>query len=90
MSTPTRTCAGCQQQRPQSQLVRLSVDAAGGLVIGNRTGRGTYLCPDVACVERALQTRALTRRLRASVEAPNDLAEQVQRGLAGGKKPSGW
>ncbi len=53
-------------------------------MIGSRTGRGTYLCPDVACVERALQTRALTRRLRASVEAPNDLAEQVQCGLPGG------
>ncbi len=53
-------------------------------MIGGRTGRGTYLCPDVACVERALQTRALTRRLRGSVDAPNDLAEQVQRGLTGG------
>ena len=81
---PTRTCAGCGQQRPQSQLVRLSVDAAGLLVLGGGTGRGTYLCARAECVELAVRTRAIPRRLRASLEVPTDLAERVLAALAGG------
>lgn len=81
---PTRTCAGCGQQRPQSQLVRLSVDAAGLLLIGQASGRGTYLCASTECVAQAVRTRAIQRRLRASLELPNDLAERVLAALAGG------
>jgi len=81
---PTRTCAGCGQQRPQSQLVRLSVGAAGLLVLGGSTGRGTYLCARTECVERAVRTRSIPRRLRASIEVPTDLTERVVAALAGG------
>ncbi|MSO47927.1 MAG: YlxR family protein [Thermoleophilia bacterium] len=87
---PTRTCAGCGQQRPQSQLVRLSVAAAGLLVVGGSSGRGTYLCASTECVEQAVRTRAIPRRLRASLEVPIDLAERVLAALAGGEKPPDW
>ena len=80
---PTRTCAGCGQQRPQSQLVRLSVDAAGLLVVGQASGRGAYLCARAECVELAVRTRAIPRRLRASLEVPADLAECVLAALTG-------
>jgi len=89
VSEPERTCAGCGQRRPQSQLVRLSVDAAGALRVGGRDARGTYLCPLAACVERAVRTRAIPRRLRANPVLPDDLMEQVERALPGGRNPRG-
>jgi predicted RNA-binding protein YlxR (DUF448 family) len=65
--------------------VRVSAAADGALRIGAGPGRGAYLCPDAACVERAAQSRALPRRLRADVRLPDDLAALV----AGGRKPLG-
>ncbi|MGI9117110.1 MAG: YlxR family protein [Gaiellales bacterium] len=86
---PERTCAGCGRRRPQAALARLSVDAAGGLAIGARSGRGTYLCPSAACAEQALRTRAIPRRLRGSVAVPEDLGARVTALLAGGPNPHG-
>ncbi len=65
--------------------MRVSAGPDGGLRIGAGPGRGAYLCPDPGCVERALQSRALPRRLRADVRVPDDLAALV----AGGRKPLG-
>ena len=64
--------------------MRLSVDAAGALVMDGRGGRGTYLCPSAACVETALRTRALPRRLRTIVEIPEGLSALVIAALPGG------
>jgi len=84
MAAPERTCAGCGKRRPQSRLVRLSVDASGALQVGAHGGRGAYLCPDPTCVERAVRSRTLPRRLRVPVDVPTDLAARVVAGLAGG------
>ncbi len=81
---PERTCSGCGRRRPQSSLVRLSVDAAGALVIGRGAGRGTYLCPSADCVGAAVRSRAIPRRLRTAVEIPEDLAALVIAALPGG------
>ena len=84
-SDPERTCIGCGRRRAQRELVRVSVGADGTLRIGAGAGRGAYLCPDAACVERAVQSRALPRRLRADVRLPDDLEALV----AGGRNPLG-
>jgi predicted RNA-binding protein YlxR (DUF448 family) len=64
--------------------VRLSVDAAGALAIGRGPGRGTYLCPSADCVEQAVRSRAIQRRLRTTVEIPEGLAALVVAALPGG------
>jgi predicted RNA-binding protein YlxR (DUF448 family) len=64
--------------------VRLSVDAAGALAIGRGAGRGTYLCPSAECVDAAVRSRAIPRRLRTSVEIPEGLAALVIAALPGG------
>ncbi len=83
---PTRSCAGCGCRRAQNELVRLSLAVTGDLLIGATTGRGTYLCPDAACVERALRTRAISRRLKADPRLPADLAERILQTAGGGSK----
>ncbi len=63
---PIRTCVGCGRKAPQPELVRLRADA--GTVVLDRAragGRGAWLHPALACLDRALQRRAFPRALRA-------------------------
>ena len=63
---PVRTCVGCGQKAGQPALVRLR--AAEGAVVVDRArsgGRGAWLHPAAACLDRAVKRRALPRALRA-------------------------
>ena len=54
----TRTCMGCLQARPKSQLLRLVCSPTGHLVLdayGKLAGRGIYLCAQRSCAEHAMQ-----------------------------------
>jgi predicted RNA-binding protein YlxR (DUF448 family) len=59
---PIRTCLGCGRRRPKRDLLRLTV-AAGRLRVGCGTGRGLYICPNRACLEKAAKSKALRRTL---------------------------
>jgi len=78
---PTRTCLGCRRARPQAMLVRL-VRLPNGTVVadsGTRAaGRGAYVCPDAACVERALSRGRLGHAFKKPSEAHPALAAAVR------------
>ncbi len=66
-----RMCVSCRQMRPKKELVRVVRTPESGVVIdqtGRMNGRGAYLCPSAACLERAIKTRALDRALDTSIE----------------------
>ena len=80
---PERTCVGCRTRSPKRDLLRLVRTADGVVRIdedGDAAGRGAYVHPEDACVERALQRDAIARSLRRSVGA--DEARKL-RGLIG-------
>ena len=87
-SEPSRTCLGCREARPKSGLVRL-VRVRSGIVVVDATaraaGRGAYVCPDTACVERALIRGRLAHAFRKSCVASPDLAAAVA--AAGRREP---
>jgi predicted RNA-binding protein YlxR (DUF448 family) len=78
---------------PKSELVRLAisatVDTRARAVLdpgATMSGRGAYLCrapaadtPSSACLQRALQRRAIPRALRATVAIDDELLESVGR-----------
>ena len=65
-----RTCVGCDQKGAPSALVRLRLEA-GRVVVDRdrRGGRGAWLHPAAACLERALRRRAFQRAFRAPASA---------------------
>ncbi|HVO17774.1 MAG TPA: DUF448 domain-containing protein [Anaeromyxobacter sp.] len=66
---PVRTCVGCGQPAARTALVRLR--ARGGSVVVDAArsgGRGAWLHPAGACLDRALARRAFARALRAEVQ----------------------
>jgi uncharacterized protein len=69
---PQRTCVACRQTRAKRELVRVVRSPAGELSVdlrGKAPGRGAYLDPDEACLERGLADGALARALKIEIDA---------------------
>jgi predicted RNA-binding protein YlxR (DUF448 family) len=67
---PERTCVGCQQRRPQRQLIRLVCGPSGQLLLdahGKLAGRGVYLCAERPCAEHAVKGARLREAFRHEV-----------------------
>ena len=80
-TAPCRTCLGCRRARPKALLIRLVRLQSGAVVVDARAraaGRGAYVCPDAACVERALSRGRLAHAFRQASEASPDLAMAVR------------
>ena len=79
MSRPQRTCIGCRQHEPKSQMVRL-VWRAGVVVADPRQrepGRAAYLHPRRECLEQAVRRRAAARALRVSPSSASGLEDAM-------------
>ena len=67
---PLRRCAGCNEQKPKKELVRV-VRAPDGTVFldetGKQNGRGAYLCPKKACLLKARKNGRIARSLEVAV-----------------------
>lgn len=69
-TVPQRTCAACQKIKAKREMLRL-VRTPGGVVeidiSGKKEGRGTYLCRDRSCWEKALQGKQLEHALKSNI-----------------------
>ena len=79
---PMRQCLGCREMKPKNTLIRV-VRAPDGSSItldfrGKAPGRGAYLCPDQACLKKAVKSRALERALASQIPAEVYEALQAQ------------
>ena len=78
--SPERTCCACGAKKPQANLRRVASSSGSAPTLdpsGKAPGRGAYLCFDVACIERALQRKALERALKLQ----NPLTEEFKANL---------
>ena len=67
---PMRQCVGCREMKPKPELVRVVRSAEGEISVdfrGKAPGRGAYLCPDPACLKRAIRAKALERNLDTAI-----------------------
>lgn len=67
---PMRQCVGCREMKPKRELVRVVRSADGEISVdfrGKAPGRGAYLCPDPACLKRAIRAKALERNLDTAI-----------------------
>lgn len=69
---PQRTCVACHTVRAKRELVRIVRSPAGELTVdlrGKAPGRGAYLDPDRACLDRGLREGALAKALEIPIDA---------------------
>ncbi len=83
--TPMRMCVGCRvmmEKKALKRVVRSSEGAVSLDTVGKAPGRGAYVC-SLACLERAVKTRALERALGHNID------ESVMQGLREAFEPDG-
>ncbi|MBQ4425707.1 MAG: YlxR family protein [Lachnospiraceae bacterium] len=69
---PQRTCIGCRETKDKKELIRIVHTPDGQFLLdpgGKLNGRGAYVCPDPACLQKAVKGGNLSRSLRTQVPA---------------------
>jgi len=78
---PQRTCVGCRQVKPKTELVRLVRDDKNGRAVvdrsGDAPGRGAYACLTLECLERTLSVARLSRALKREAAPPRESAAEI-------------
>jgi predicted RNA-binding protein YlxR (DUF448 family) len=68
---PMRMCVGCREMKEKKSLVRVVRTTEGEIRMdptGKANGRGAYVCPDPACLEKAVRQKQLERALEARID----------------------
>ena len=81
---PQRACIGKRTVLPKRDLICVVRTPEGEILLdptGKQSGRGAYMCPDTACMERALKKKQLERALEVAIapETIERLREELER-----------
>lgn len=82
---PQRKCVGCNEMKDKKALLRIVRSPEGEISLdltGKKNGRGAYVCPDKACITKAVKEKRLERALEKSIsdEVYNKLLEDFDHG----------
>lgn len=67
---PMRQCVTCREHIEKPLLARIVRTPQGDVVYdgkGKVSGRGAYICKNMACLEKAIKTKALQRALETEI-----------------------
>lgn len=76
---PMRSCCGCREKKPKRELIRVVRSPEGEVsfdITGRKAGRGVYICPDKACLLKAIKSKALSRALEC--EIPEEVYSRLE------------
>ena len=79
---PMRQCLGCNEHRPKAELIRIVRSPEGEISLdltGKKSGRGAYICHDVACLKKARKSRRIERNLEC--EIPEEIYDKMEQEL---------
>ncbi|MEI3101377.1 MAG: YlxR family protein [Oscillospiraceae bacterium] len=82
---PMRQCLGCREMKPKRELIRVVRSPDGDISLdfkGKASGRGAYICPDSACLKKAVKAKALEKAFSMSI--PPEIYDKLQEQMEGG------
>ena len=83
---PQRQCVGCREMKDKRALIRAVKSPEGEVSLdfrGKKPGRGAYVCPDAACLQRARKSRAFERVFSSAI--PPEVYEAMEKELTRGE-----
>ena len=78
-----RQCLGCNEHKPKIELLRVLRTPEGEILLdftGKKSGRGAYICKNLACLQKARKSRRIDRNLECQV--PDEVYDRMERELA--------
>ena len=76
---PQRTCMGCNSKKNKNELIRIVKDKNGTISVdktGKLSGRGAYLCDNIACLEKVIKSKRLERVFETHIS--NEIYESLR------------
>ncbi len=83
---PQRQCMGCRERKEKRELIRVVRSPEGTVSLdfhGKAPGRGAYICPDSACLKKAIRSKALERSLEVPI--PEEIYARLEQEMEAGK-----
>ena len=83
---PQRQCMGCRERKEKREMIRVVRSPEGGVSLdfrGKAPGRGAYICPDMACLKKAIRSKALERSLEVAI--PEEIYARLEKEMEEGK-----
>ena len=83
---PQRQCMGCRERKAKRDMIRVVRGTDGNVSLdfsGKANGRGAYICPDQACLKKALRSKALDRSLEVTI--PEEIYARLEQEMEEGK-----
>ena len=83
---PQRQCMGCRERKEKRELIRVVRGPEGGVSLdfrGKAPGRGAYICPEMACLKKAIRSKALDRSLEVTI--PEEIYARLEQEMEEGK-----
>ena len=83
---PQRQCMGCRERKEKRELIRVVRSPEGAVNLdfrGKAPGRGAYICPDMACLKKAIRSKALERSLETAI--PDEIYARLEQEMEDGK-----
>ena len=77
---PQRQCIGCGEMKNKKEMIRILKTPEGEFVVdatGRKNGRGAYICPSMACFEKAVKSRGLERSFKMAI--PKEVYESLKK-----------
>lgn len=84
---PQRTCIACNEKKDKKELIRVVANKQNEIKIdktGKQDGRGTYICNNIGCLERAVKAKKFQRALKVE-KIPEDVYDNLREIINGGE-----
>ena len=75
---PQRQCMGCRERKEKREMIRVVRTTEGEVQLdfsGKLNGRGAYICPEKACLDKAKKSKALERAFECAI--PDEIYENL-------------
>ena len=76
---PMRKCIGCMESFPKKVLCRIVKTKESEIFLdstGKLNGRGTYICKNIECFNKAIKSKRLSKSLET--EIPDEVYEAIK------------
>lgn len=83
---PQRTCVGCNTTKDKKELIRIVKSSDGDIKIDlayKLDGRGTYICKNQDCLNKAIKNKGFSRKLKT--EIPETIINNIRNIINGGE-----
>ena len=75
-----RKCIGCNEMKSKKELIRVIRTPEGEILLdatGKKNGRGAYVCPDRACLAKAMKSKGLERSFQTAI--PKEIYDNLEK-----------